>query len=241
MTDKPIFDAWRVYMGGSLSTDDVRAMQAFLASRKPVASPAPDKRALGDPAAFFAAVRKLTQGLNQTQVDSINALVNGAAHWPIGWLAYGLATAWHEAILEPINEYGTTAYFFRRYDKAGDKPHIAKALGNTEPGDGVRFHGRGLVQLTGRANYAKAGAYLGIDLIANPDLALEPDNAARILIWGMETGAFTGKSLKDYISDRGTHAQFAAARRIVNGLDQAERIAGYADKFQDALDKGKWA
>lgn len=195
---------------------------------------------LTEPQAFFAGARKVTGDLDQEQVDTINGLLAGAAHWPLGWLAYGLATAWHEARLKPINEIGTEAYFFRRYDKDGDKPHIAKALGNTQAGDGVRFHGRGLVQLTGRTNYERAGKFLGQDLIAQPELALQPESAARILIWGMETGAFTGKSLSNYIAHRGTVIEFQSARRIINGTDKAVLIAGHAVAFQDALTAGGW-
>src|SRR5690625_1504815 len=47
-------------------------------------------------------------------------------------------------------------------------------LGNIKPGDGVRFKGRGLIQLTGRANYVRFGAMLGRDLVGNPEAAAEP-------------------------------------------------------------------
>lgn len=53
-------------------------------------------------------------------------------------------------------------------------------LGNTEPGDGYHFRGRGLIQITGRDNYARYGTRLGLDLIGNPELAAEPLTAARI-------------------------------------------------------------
>jgi putative chitinase len=52
-------------------------------------------------------------------------------------------------------------------------------LGNTEPGDGVRFKGRGLIETTGRKNYLRCGVALGLDLIAHPELLEEPVNAAR--------------------------------------------------------------
>lgn len=55
-------------------------------------------------------------------------------------------------------------------------------LGNTEPGDGWRFHGRGYVQLTGRDNYERAGREIGLDLANNPDLAADRGNAASIAV-----------------------------------------------------------
>ena len=52
-------------------------------------------------------------------------------------------------------------------------------LGNTEQGDGARFKGRGIFQLTGRANYASMSTKLGIDLVGNPDLAATPQVAVQ--------------------------------------------------------------
>lgn len=187
---------------------------------------------LRDPAAFFTAVRAITGAIDQVQVDTINGLLASAAHWPIGWLAYGLATAWHEARLKPIEEIG----------KGRKKPY-------GEPGKyGQAPYGRGLVQLTHDSNYEwadKAAAAAGLikpgEILADFALVMRPDIAAFILVRGMETGAFTGKKLGDYIKDRGTPQQFFDARRIINILDRAELIAGYAEKFQDAATKGQWA
>ena len=76
-------------------------------------------------------------------------------------------------ICKPIREYGGPQYFTRMYEGRKD-------LGNTQKGDGVKFSGRGFIQITGRANYLKYGRLLNVDLIANPDLALEPQIAADI-------------------------------------------------------------
>jgi predicted chitinase len=71
----------------------------------------------------------------------------------------------------PIPEYASGEAYNGRSD-----------LGNTQPGDGPRFKGRGYIQLTGRANYRSYGEKLGIDLEGNPDLALQPKVAAKILV-----------------------------------------------------------
>ncbi len=52
---------------------------------------------LAGPATFFALVRGITGGLTQTQVDTINAILAACKHWPLPWVAYALATAFHEA------------------------------------------------------------------------------------------------------------------------------------------------
>lgn len=58
-----------------------------------------------------------------------------------------------------------------------------KDLGNTESGDGRKFKGRGYIQLTGRANYAKASAYFGVDFLEHPEWVAEPEWAAKISAW----------------------------------------------------------
>jgi putative chitinase len=151
----------------------------------------------------------------------------------IRWAAYMLATVKHECAdtWTPIVERGSLSYF-HRYD--ADTP-LGHRLGNTQDGDGFRFRGRGYVQLTGRGNYARLGEMLGIgdQLIQNPDLALNPDLAYRITSVGMRTGYFTGKKLSDYIN--GSVCDYVNARRIVNGVDRADMVAGYASKIEQVL------
>ena len=83
-----------------------------------------------------------------------------------------------------------------------------KDLGNTQPGDGEKFKGRGIIQLTGRENYEKAGKALGLDLVNNPDLAAEPENAFRIAAWYWQN-----RKLND-LADKG---DFAEITRRVGG------------------------
>ncbi|WP_220432300.1 carboxypeptidase [Falsirhodobacter xinxiangensis] len=105
-------------------------------------------------------------------------------------------------------------------------------MGNTLANDGWTYRGRGHVQITGRDNYVRAGAALGIDLITKPDRALEPDIAAQILVLGMQKGWFTGKKLSDFI---GSTVDYRGARRIVNGTDSADEIASLARQYETAL------
>ena len=151
------------------------------------------------------------------------------------WLAYALATTYHETAftMRPIHEKGGAKYFFEMYDKDGKRPKVAKNLGNTQKGDGVLFHGRGYVQLTGRSNYRIAGELVSSDLLGNADLALDPAIAGKILFAGMESGLFTTKKLGDYFSK--TKEDWINARRIINRLDCAPQIADYGRKFYSAI------
>ena len=191
-----------------------------------------------NPEGFFDNVRGYTGKLSQQQVDSINAILKAGSHWPLGWMAYALATAWHESRFLPIREKGGNKYL-SKYDTG----RLARILGNTPEadGDGILYAGRGFVQLTGRTNYDSAGEALGLDLLDQPDLALDIPTAARILVWGMEGGEFTGRRLSHYIIGNGNHDAFVRARRIINGTDRAELIAGHADRFADALMEGGWS
>lgn len=148
-------------------------------------------------------------------------------------LSYCLATfKWETAhTLLPIDEHGGDAYFNKRY---GPGTSAGTMLGNTQAGDGARFHGRGFVQLTGRANYQRAGKFLKVDLLANPDRAKEPALAYEIAMEGMNKGWFTGAKLARYFRP-GTLPDYERARAIINGQDKAQTIADMARRFDELL------
>ena len=231
--------------GNVLALDNL--LDAFGIAR--AGAPAARTRAVS-PAAFFAhlhAGKYLGPALSEAEVQGCEAILAacGNAGWPIADTAYALATAWHEtaSTMQPVHERGGPAYLRRMYDIKGARPTKARELGNLFEGDGIRYAGRGYVQLTGRANYAKAGAALGIPLEESPDLAEQPQHAAAILVRGMREGWFTGRDLDDDLPRVGsaTLAQFIASRDIINGRDKAEAIAQAALHFQDALAAGNWS
>jgi putative chitinase len=93
-----------------------------------------------------------------------------------------------------------------------------KDLGNTQPGDGVRYKGRGLIQITGRANYATCGAALGLDLIADPELLELPQNACDSAAWFWKS-----RGLNELADNED---QVKITRRINGGLNGiADRLA----------------
>lgn len=148
------------------------------------------------------------------------------------WRAYMLGTSYHETggTMQPVEEAGKGKG--RAY---GEK---CRMDGSVYTYPDRLYYGRGDVQLTWYENYERMGKLLGYPLLTHPELALEPDISARIMIEGMTRGCsgrgdFTGKSLEDYFNDRTDDP--VNARRIVNGLDCARRIAEYHRKFLEAL------
>ena len=166
---------------------------------------------------FFDHIRKTVFGGRMTaeQVYGVSRILDYRKdtypNMPDAELAYLLATAkWETSSrMQPVTEYGSQKYLrSKRY-----WPWI----------------GRGLVQITWKANYLKYG-------ITDPAKALEWPTALHVIFDGMIKGTFTGKKLADYISEY--KADYVGARRIINGTDKARQIAAIANAFRAALDAG---
>ena len=97
---------------------------------------------------------------------------------------YGINTPLREAHFWAQAAHETGGFKWMRENwgptPAQEKYEGRKDLGNIQPGDGKRYAGRGIFQLTGRANYKHFGGLLALDLVGYPDLAAEPENALRI-------------------------------------------------------------
>lgn len=104
---------------------------------------------------------------------------------------------------------------------------VASRLGNTQPGDGFRYRGRGPIQITGRANYKKYGDLLGVDLIGNPDLAATPQYAFSTagLFWKLN-GLNELADVQDFIT---------ITKRINGGLNGLAERERYYDTAKNVL------
>jgi len=134
-------------------------------------------------------------------------------------------TAGFKPIDEGKSRFNTRTVPFDLYEPGtgpGDR------VGNTKPGDGAKFKGRGYVQLTGRDNYTSIGRQLGVDLVGDPTRANDPAVAGRILarfIKNKEAAVRSALAAND----------LAKARKLVNGGSHG------LDDFKDAFRKGQAA
>lgn len=195
----------------------------------------------------FAGLRNAVFGgrLSQGQVEGVEAVLTrfSARGWADPrWLAYMLATAHHEtggtmqAVRETFAATDDEAVArLERAWRAGKLPTVRTPYWRRDAA-GRSYYGRGLVQITHRENYEKMSRVTGLDLVAEPDLALRLDVAATILVVGMTEGLFSGVRLADVFA--GTKADWTGARKIVNGTDRAQKIAVTARAFDAAIRAG---
>lgn len=193
------------------------------------------------------------QRLDAVSEQNLRVLIEGVVNYYetqeldcfLPHIAYALATARHETLWQGVyfesrGEGGPVSYF-NKYDPvlASTKSHRDRAISmeNTEEGDGYKYRGRGYPQLTWKVNYRRCGTHLGLDLVGEPDLALEPSVSAGCMLYGMFSGIFTGAKVTRYIN-RGSKDYFNA-RRVINGVDKAALIEGYAELFEAILEESK--
>lgn len=184
---------------------------------------------------FYNKVRLNFSKLSQSQVEGFETILNEwntTNYKDIRWLAYMLATVWHETAktMRPIEEYGKGRG--RPYGKKLKHSRVSYKTPNK------LYYGRGFVQLTWYENYELLGRLLNVDLLNKPELALDLKISTKILFEGMTKGAssigdFTGRSLEMYFTNKIEDP--INARRIINGTDKAELIAIYYKLFKEAL------
>jgi hypothetical protein len=196
---------------------------------------APHQTSPIDLKAFFDTIRPsaLYKRLTKSQVEGHERIIRTMQKHkvPLSWAAYILATAYHETAktMQPVREGLNASETWRKRN--------------------LRYYpwyGRGYVQLTWEQNYRRADKELGLGgaLVRNPDLALDTDISVEILVRGVLEGWFSRddkgpRNLARHLpnQNRATREQFKNARRIINLMDKANLIAGYALIYQEALQK----
>ncbi len=175
---------------------------------------------------FFDRIKKLGlfSRLTEKQVAGMSAILDEWEQQKLSdnrQLAYIFATIYHETYdwnkpmreMYPTREKGTEQYL-------KSKPYYP-------------FYGRDFCHTTWRANYVKVRRFTGIDVVTYPDKIAELPLAAKVCVHFMVTGLYTGRKLADYIS--GSKCDYINARRVINGTDKANLVAGYAIKFESSL------
>ena len=186
-------------------------------------------------------------------------------------VAYILATAWLESRMGNwmtesawLSKSSAERHGDREYGPNGRRDSEARSYGNTEPGDGAKYLGRGYVQLTWKDNYARMSKLLQdsgyqyshqgvmygngqngtepIDLVKNYNhVSDNKELAARILVFGMDGGHYAQNGgLDTYLPESrdATHRDFQNARKIVNGTDKKKLIADNAVTIANVLRNG---
>lgn len=148
----------------------------------------------------------------------------------------GINTKLRKAAFIAQTAHESGGFYYREELASGDAYEGRRDLGNTQPGDGRRYKGRGYIQLTGRANYAEAGRDLGLDLLNFPEFAAQPKNAARIAVW------FWNKKGLNALADQGPAAFDSITRRINGALrGKTQRDAIYQRALQILPSNGGFA
>lgn len=121
---------------------------------------------------------------------------------------FGITSAQRQAAFLAQCAHESGEFRYMRELASGEQYEGRKDLGNTQPGDGRRFRGRGPIQITGRANYEDCGKALGLDLIAHPELLELPEHGCRASAW-----FWAVKGLNKFADSD----SFGALTRAING------------------------
>jgi putative chitinase len=160
-------------------------------------------------------IRSIAVHADDKKIEVYTPLLNQYMH------EYRICGAEREAAFLATIIHESGHFRYTREIASGVAYEGRKDLGNIYPGDGVRFRGRGLIQLTGRSNYERASKALGVDFVSNPELLEQPEWAVKSACWW-----WADKGLNE-IADKG---DFRRITRVVNGglTGWAERSKWYA-------------
>lgn len=191
---------------------------------------------------FFNYARRAPFGgrLSSDQISGMNQLLDfweGSAYKKKHEnLACILANVFHETggRMVPVRETfaASAGQAIARLDKAWADGKL-RSVSSPYWRDG--WFGRGRVQTTHLSNYQKIERLFGVNCVKEPDLLLDGEVDAKIVVVGMHTGLWTGKKLDDYFKD-GADPQVKASRAIINGKDKASLVESHYHAFMGAIE-----
>ena len=195
---------------------------------------------------FYQGYRKYFENrLTQGQVNGFEAtfdyyVANFNREWTLVSLPYVLATFYHETgkTMQPVREgfAKSNEEAVRIVTRMYEQGRISTNYAKPDPVTGLSYYGRGMIQTTWERNYRKLGFVLFNNseiFVNNPDLLLDLKISVETSVEGMRYGLFTGKKFSHYLAPE--KKDYYNARRIVNGLDKASLIAGYAERFEKCI------
>lgn len=174
---------------------------------------------------FFSLYKDLLdkdKTLTQKEVDALDLFLEmherNKDYFTIPQWAYVFATVFHETAFtfEPVREAFHLSESWRERNLRY-----------------YPYYGRGYVQLTWDYNYEKFSKLMKIDIFNKPDLAMQPEIAFMILIYGIKHGEYTGRSISRYVNE--DKKDYKKARYVINGTDKRDVIAAYAVTFESIL------
>jgi putative chitinase len=208
---------------GAIGDNTIRAIEAF--ERQPLGVAAPSGRVDPSSATLAALAAGMLAGLSPEKIRGI--IINATAAAVTTFADRLIAKMAERSIDSPLRRQHFLAQVGHESGELRFTEEIADGhayegrldLGNTQPGDGPRFKGRGLIQLTGRANYRAYGAAVGIDFLDGDNarrLATDPDLAADVACWFWTTRGLNALADQDDVT--------AITKKINGGLN------GFADR-----------
>lgn len=166
---------------------------------------------------LYRSIRELSEADAAALIAPVRLMLAEAGASTTLRIAHLLAQVAHESAgLKVLHEEASGQAYEGRRD-----------LGNTQPGDGPRYKGRGWIQLTGRGNYVKAGAALGLPLEADPEMAARVEVAARVAAWYWRTHGCNELADRDDLE--------GVTRRINGGLNGLAERRGRLEHAKKAL------
>lgn len=160
-------------------------------------------------------IKSIAVHADDKKIEVYTPLLNQYMH------EHGICGAEREAAFLATIIWESGHFRYTREIASGAAYEGRKDLGNIYKGDGVKFRGRGLIQLTGRSNYERASKALGVDFVSNPQLLEQPRYATQVSCWWWASNGL------NEIADKG---DFRRITRVVNGgtTGWADRIKWYA-------------